>query len=77
MRYHKVTKLKDCEQYYMILLQLYMSWRNEDNIKGDYHTYGEKFTAVESSIKPNILKHDPNFEKYDIDVHDLHHYADS
>ena len=77
MRYHKVTKLKDSEQYYMILLQLYMPWRNEDNIKGDCPTYGEKFSADELSIKPNILKHDPNFEKYDIDPDDLHHYADS
>lgn len=77
IRYHKVTKLKDCEQYYMIVLQLYTPWRNEDNIKGDCPTYGEKFISVELSIKPNILKHDPNFEKYDIDLDDLHHYADS
>ena len=59
MRYHKVTKLKDSEQYYLKLLQLYMPWRNEDEIKGDCYTYEEKYTEVELDIKPNIYKHDP------------------
>ena len=29
MRYHKISKMKDSEQYYMTLLQLYLSWRSE------------------------------------------------
>ena len=78
MRYHKVSKLKDSEQYYMILLQLYMPWVNEDNKKGNCATYEEKFNEVELVIKPNILRHDVNFEKYDgIDPDDLPRYSSS
>ena len=76
MRYHKVTKTSDSEQYYMILLQLYLSWRNEDELKGDGHTYEEKYGQVESIIMPNILKHEPCFEKYDLDLEDLEYYDD-
>ena len=47
MRYHKVSKMKDSEQYYLKLLQLYMPWRNEDEIKGYCHSYEEKFGQVE------------------------------
>ena len=71
MRYHKVTKLKDSEQYHLKLLQLYMPWRNEEDILGDCHTYQEKFEQVETTIKPNIYKHDIYFGKYDIDEDDL------
>ena len=46
MRYHKVSNLKDSEQYYMKLLQLYMPWRDEDDIKGNCHSFKEKFGQV-------------------------------
>ena len=71
MRYHKISKMKDPEQYHMKLLQLYMPWRDEDDIKGNSHSYEEKFDEVESSIKPNIVRHDPYFGRYDLDPDDL------
>ena len=71
MRYHKVSKMKDPEMYYMILLQLYMPWRDESDIKGNFSTYQEKFVSVETDIKQNILKHEPYFEEVDLDLDDL------
>ena len=67
MRYHKGSKLKDSEHYYMTLLQLYMPWRNESNLKEGYSTYEEKFKQVESDILPNISSHDCFYGVYDDD----------
>ena len=55
----------------MKLLQLYIPWREEDDIKGNCHSFKEKFGQVESTIKPNILKHDSYFGQYEIDPDDL------
>ena len=33
---HMESKLKNPEHYYMTLLQLYMPWRDEDNLKGTF-----------------------------------------
>ena len=71
MRYHKVSKLKDSELYYFILLQLYLPWRNEDELKGNFSTYEERYSNVESIIRRNILKHDPYFEKCDMNLDDM------
>ena len=62
MRYHKVPKLKDPELYHLILLQLYLPWRDENDLKGDFSSYQEMYEHVELDIKPNILKHEPYFE---------------
>ena len=71
MRYHKVTKTKDSEQYYLILLQLYMPWRNESQLKEDTQSYEDKYNEVESDILCNIKKHEPYL---DIDYEELHNY---
>ena len=71
MRYHKVSKMKDPEMYYLILLQLYLPWRDENELKGNFSSYQEMYADVESDIKPNILKHDPYFEEVDLDLDDL------
>ena len=49
----------------MTLLQLYMPCRDEDNLKGTYHPFQEKYLDVESTIKPNILKHNKYCETFD------------
>ena len=58
----------------MTLLQLYVPWRDEDNLKGTY-AFEEKYVAVESTIKPNILKHKKYFETLDSndDILDNHY----
>ena len=33
MRYHKVSELEDAELHHLRLLQLYMPWKNEDDLK--------------------------------------------
>ena len=58
MRYHKGSKLKDPEHYYMTLLQLYLPWRNEDNLIDGCSSYKEKFDQVETDIESNIQRHD-------------------
>ena len=39
MRYHKVSNVKDSEQYRLILPQLYMSWVNKDTTEGKCAIY--------------------------------------
>ena len=73
MRYHKVSKMKDPELYYLTLLQLYLPWRKESDLKGDestgfFSTYQEMYEDVASYIRPNILKHEPGFERVDLDL---------
>ena len=71
MRYHKVSKMKDTEMYYLILLQLYLPWRDQSDLKGQFSSYQEMFAFVEDNIKPNILKHEPYFEQVDLDLDDM------
>ena len=68
-------KLKSSEQYYMTLLQIYMPKWDEDNLKGTYRTFDEKYLAVEFTLKPNILKHNNYFETLDSndDILDNHY----
>ena len=39
MRYHKVSNVKDSEQYRLILPQLYMPWVNKDTTEGKCAIY--------------------------------------
>ena len=59
MRFHKVSKLKSPEDYYLRLLQLYMPWINENELKQDSQSYEDKYKEVESDILCNINKHEP------------------
>ncbi|XP_066911966.1 uncharacterized protein [Clytia hemisphaerica] len=78
IRYHKVSKLQDRNNYYLVLLQLYMPWENEDTIKGDCATFEEKFFEVEEVIMPNILKHDSHFNQpNEIDLDEIPVYDNS
>ena len=67
MRYHKGSKLKDPEHYYMTLLQLYWPWRDETSLKDGFLSYQEKFENEEPFIKSNIERHDCFFGIYDDD----------
>ena len=64
MRYHKVSELEDPELDYITRLQLYMPWRNEDNLKRDCSTYAKIFEFVKGDIKRNIEKHDAFYGKF-------------
>ncbi|XP_066926640.1 uncharacterized protein [Clytia hemisphaerica] len=78
IRYHKVSKLKERNEYFMVILQLFMPWENENELKGQFATFEEKFNQVENEIKPNILKHDPYFGRMDdVDLNDMHVYDSS
>ena len=71
MRYHKVSKMKDPELYHLILLQLYLPWRDESALKEDFSSYQEMYEHVELDIKPNILTHEPYFEQLELDLDDM------
>ena len=43
IRFHKVSKLKCAEEYYLRVLQLYMPWRKEDDLKHVNDSYESKF----------------------------------
>ena len=66
---HKVSKLKSPEEYYLRILQLYMPWKNEGELKHEDGTYETKFKEVESDILDNLKKHEPYV---DIDYDDLY-----
>ena len=67
MRYHKISKLEDPGLHYMTFLQLYISWRNREDLKRDCSTYAEKFRLVKDDTMKNIEKHDAFYGKFDSD----------
>ena len=59
IRLHKVSKLKSPEEHYFRLLQLYMPWKNENELKQDNQSYEDRHIEVEGDILCNIKKHEP------------------
>ena len=55
----KVPELKSPEGHYLRLLQLYMSWRNENELKQGNQSYEDRYKEVEDDILCNIKKHEP------------------
>ena len=43
IRFHIFSKLKSLEKYYLRLLQLCMSWRDENQLKEYHQSYEEKY----------------------------------
>ena len=72
IRFHKVPKLKSPEEYYLRLLQLYMPWRNENELKQDNHSYEDRYKEVEGDILCNIKKHEPYL---DINYEELQNFT--
>ena len=58
IRFHKVSKPKNPEEHNLRLLQLYMPWRNETELKQDNKSCEDKYKEVEDDIVCNITKHD-------------------
>ena len=59
IRFHKISKLKSPEEHYLRLLQLYMPWRNENELKQGNQSYEDRYKGVEGNILCNIKKHEP------------------
>ena len=57
--FHKVSELKSPEEHYLRLLQLYMPYRNENELKQDNQSYEDRCKKVEGDIFCNIKKHEP------------------
>ena len=57
--FHKVSKRKRREEHYLRLLQLYMTWRNEKELKQENQSYEDKYKETEGDILCNIMKHEP------------------
>ena len=58
IRFHKMSKLKRPDEYYLRLLQLYMPWRNENELKQGSQSYEDKYKEVEGDILCNKKKHE-------------------
>ena len=72
IHFHKVSKLKNPEENYLRLLQLYMPWRNESDLKQDNKSYEDRYKEVEDDIMCNVTKH----ERYlDIDYEELENFS--
>ena len=56
--FYKVSKLKSPEEHYLRLLQLYMPWRNENELKQDNQSYEDRHKELEDDILWNIKKHE-------------------
>ena len=59
IRFHKVSKLENPQEHYLRLLQLYMSQRNENELKQDKQSYEDRYKEIEGDILCNIKKHEP------------------
>ena len=71
IRFHKVSKLKSPEEHYLRLLQLYMPWRNEYELRQENQSYEDRYKEVEGNILCNIKKHEPYL---DIDYEELQNF---
>ena len=47
------SKLKNPEEYYLRILQLYLPWRNEDALTGKFNTYQDRYEQVKDGISKN------------------------
>ena len=43
IHFHKVSKLKSPEEHYLRLLQLYMPWRNENELEQENQSYEDGY----------------------------------
>ena len=59
IRFYKVPKLQNPEEHYLRLLQFYMPWRNESELKQDKKSYEDRYKETEDDILYNITKHEP------------------
>ena len=59
IRFHKVSKLKSPEGFYLRIVQLYLPWRNEGELKHQDGTYESKYKEVENEISVNMKRHEP------------------
>ena len=62
-------KLKNPELHYLRIVQLYLPWRNEDELKHQDGTYESKYKEVENEISVNIKRHEPYV---DIDYEEIY-----
>ena len=46
IRFHNMSILKSPEEYYLRILQLYLPWRDENDLKYDNGTYATKYEEV-------------------------------
>ena len=67
-----MSKLKSPEEHYLRLLQLYIPWRNESELKQVHQCYKDRYKEIEADILHNIKKH----ELYlDIDYEELQNFS--
>ena len=68
----KVSKLKNPEEHDLQLLQSYMPWRNQSELKQDNKSYEDRYKEAEDDIMCNVTKHEPYL---DIDYEELENFS--
>ena len=76
IRWHSVSKDKSPVQYHLRLLQLYLPWRNEDELCHSDGTYTTRFEEVESLIHDAIMEYEPYDELTTEDLENAYHSSD-
>jgi hypothetical protein len=66
IRWHTVSKLKDPEEHYLKLMQLYLPWTDESELQHVDGTYASRFPQVEIQIQEAMDRHQP-YEELDLD----------
>ena len=74
IRWHSVSREKEPEHYYLRILQLYLPWRNEDELCHANGSYFSKFEEVKDLIHDTIMEFEPYTE---ISTEDLLNAYDS
>ena len=74
IRWHKICKLTNPEDYFLTLLQLYLPWTNENQLKHTNGSYESKFHEVKDDIHESMQKHQPYIE---IDYESLENQSES
>ena len=60
--FHVVFKLKNLEDHYLGLSQLYMTWRNENELKQNNQSNQDRYKDIEYDILCNTKKHEAFLE---------------
>ena len=66
-----VSKLKSPEEHYLRFIQLYMHWRNENELRQENQSYEDKYKEVEGNSLCNLKKHELHL---DIDYEELQNF---
>ena len=73
IRWHKISELKDPERHYLSMVQLYLPWRDENELIHADGSYRTTYNEVKEQIQDALLRHQPYNE---LNINDLEDQID-